>query len=34
MKKIMIGILTLALMQGCTSNVKNKVETVKKYPPF
>jgi len=30
----MIGILTLALMQGCTSNVKNKVETVKKYPPF
>src|SRR5674476_39909 len=34
MKKIIFGILTLALMQGCTSNVKNKVETVKKYPPF
>ena len=34
MEKIIFGILTLALMQGCTSNVKNKVETVKKYPPF
>jgi putative endopeptidase len=34
MKKIIIGILTLALLQGCTTNVKNTVEKVKKYPPF
>jgi len=34
MKKIIIGIVTLVLIQGCTSNVKNKVETVKIYPPF
>jgi putative endopeptidase len=34
MKKVIIGLLTLALVQGCTSNVKNKVEPVKKYPPF
>lgn len=34
MKKVIIGLLTLALLQGCTSNVKNKVEPVKKYPPF
>ena len=34
MNKVIIGILTLAIVQGCTSNVKNKVETVKKYPSF
>jgi len=34
MKKVIIGIITLALLQGCTSNVKNKVEPAKKYPPF
>ena len=34
MKKIIIGILTLALLHSCTSNVKKNVEEVKKYPPF
>jgi putative endopeptidase len=34
MKNIYILILSLALMTGCTSNVKNSVEAVKKYPPF
>jgi putative endopeptidase len=34
MKTVTIGILALVLIQGCTSNVKNKVETVKKYPAF
>lgn len=34
MKSIYIGILSLALVQGCTSNVKNTTESVKKYPPF
>jgi len=34
MKTVTIGILALVLVQGCTSNVKNKVETVKKYPAF
>jgi putative endopeptidase len=34
MKRIIIGILTLALLQGCANNVKNTVEKVKKYPPF
>jgi len=34
MKKIIFGILALALVQGCTSNVKKNVEEVKKYPPF
>jgi putative endopeptidase len=34
MKSIYIGILSLALLPGCTSNVKNTTESVKKYPPF
>lgn len=34
MKKIIIGLLALALLQGCTTNVKNNVEKVKKYPSF
>jgi putative endopeptidase len=34
MKKIIFGILTMALVQGCTSNVKKSSEEVKKYPPF
>jgi putative endopeptidase len=34
MKRIIIGILTLTLLQSCTTNVKNTVEKVKKYPPF
>ena len=34
MKKILLGILTLALLQGCTSKAKNTNETVKKYPAF
>src|SRR5674476_391605 len=34
MKKIIIAILTIALLQGCTTNVKNTVEKVKKYPAF
>ena len=34
MKKIIVGILTLALLQGCSSKVKNTNETVKKYPAF
>jgi putative endopeptidase len=34
MKKIIIGLLTLALLQGCSSKVKNTNETVKKYPAF
>ena len=34
MKKIIIATLTIALLQGCTTNVKNTVEKVKKYPAF
>jgi putative endopeptidase len=34
MKKILFGIITLALVQGCTNNVKKSNEEVKKYPPF
>jgi putative endopeptidase len=34
MKKYLIGILTIALLQGCTSNVKKTTETTKKYPAF
>jgi putative endopeptidase len=34
MKNIYISILSLALMMGCTTNVKNSNEAVKKYPPF
>jgi putative endopeptidase len=34
MKNIFISILLLALTMGCTTNVKNTTETVKKYPPF
>jgi putative endopeptidase len=34
MKKFLFGIITLALVQGCTNNVKKSNEEVKKYPPF
>ena len=34
MKNIYIPILSLAIMMGCTTNVKNSTETVKKYPSF
>jgi len=34
MKKIIIVILTLALLQGCASKVKNATDSVKKYPAF
>jgi putative endopeptidase len=34
MKNVYIGILLLAIVPGCTTNVKNSTETVKKYPPF
>ncbi|HEX7493544.1 MAG TPA: hypothetical protein VF346_04930, partial [Bacteroidales bacterium] len=33
MKKYLIGILTIALLQGCT-NVKKTDEIMKKYPAF
>jgi putative endopeptidase len=34
MKKIIIGILSLALLQSCTSNVKKTADSVKPYPAF
>src|ERR1700690_1356352 len=34
MKRIILGLLTVALLQGCTSKAKNTIETVKKYPAF
>ena len=34
MKRILFGILALALLQGCENNVKKTAETVKKYPAF
>lgn len=34
MKKVAVGILTLALLLGCTGKVKNTSEIVKKYPAF
>jgi putative endopeptidase len=34
MKKIIFGILTLAVVQGCTSNVKKSAVEAKIYPPF
>src|SRR5450759_16134 len=34
MKKIIIGMLTFALLHGCTSNVKKTADPVKKYPAF
>src|ERR1035437_4721317 len=34
MRKITVGILTLALLQGCSSKVKNTTDSVKKYPAF
>jgi putative endopeptidase len=34
MRKIIVGILTLALLQGCSSKVKNTTDSVKKYPAF
>jgi putative endopeptidase len=34
MKKYLIGILGIALLQGCTSNVKKTTETTLKYPAF
>jgi putative endopeptidase len=34
MKKIIIGIVAIALLQGCTTNVKKNTDTVKKYPAF
>src|SRR5664280_262363 len=34
MRKIIVGILTLALLQGCSSKVKNTTDSVKKYLAF
>ncbi len=34
MKNFLIGILAIALLQGCTGNVKKTAEPVKKYPAF
>ena len=34
MKNILIGILTIALLPGCTGNAKKTTDTVKKYPAF
>jgi putative endopeptidase len=34
MKKIIIGMLTLALLNGCVNSVKKTADTVKKYPAF
>ena len=34
MKKILIGLLSLALLQGCTSNAKKTPDAEKKYPAF
>jgi putative endopeptidase len=34
MKNMIFGILTLALIQGCTGNVKKSAAEVKIYPPF
>jgi len=34
MRKIIVGILTLALLQSCSSKVKNTTDSVKKYPAF
>lgn len=34
MKKYLIGMLSVALLQGCTGNVKKTADTVKKYPAF
>jgi putative endopeptidase len=34
MKKYLIGIIAIALLQGCTGNVKKTTDTVKKYPAF
>ena len=34
MKKVIIGIVAIALLQGCTTNVKKNTDTVKKYPAF
>jgi putative endopeptidase len=34
MKKYLIGMLSIALLQGCTGNVKKTADTVKKYPAF
>ena len=34
MNKYLIGILMIALLQGCNSNVKKTTETTKKYPAF
>src|ERR1035437_1457758 len=34
MKKIIIGIITIALLQGCSSKVKNTTDSVKKYLAF
>ena len=34
MKKITIGILTLALLAGCTGKTQKNMDTEKKYPPF
>ncbi len=34
MKNILIGILIIVLLQGCTGNAKKTTDTVKKYPAF
>lgn len=34
MKKVLIGLLSLALLQGCTSNTKKTPDAAKKYPAF
>ncbi|MGD0755976.1 MAG: M13 family metallopeptidase [Bacteroidales bacterium] len=34
MRKLFVGVLTLALLQGCSNKVKNTTDSVKKYPAF
>ncbi len=34
MKKILIGLLSIALLQGCTSSTKKTSDAIKKYPAF
>jgi putative endopeptidase len=34
MKKILMAILSFALLAGCSSNTRKNAEAVKKYPPF
>jgi len=34
MKNILIGIIAITLLQGCTGNVNKTAEPMKKYPAF